>query len=223
MSADFQINYSEIKDKLHEIHKDLKEIPTKRKIVVTKEKSEFFPTSIIYKPRFIPSFKKINRKLRKILVSIFDRMNIILKPYSPDNFVNLKNIIDLDRNNKKSLIFLIENDTYKTDEVFGDYLVERKQEFFEINYIRREIKRKTLPNKSLNVDLNQLIQDDMILQIQNQFDYMWEIIEEEIERCEENFDVIKKRESIELDTLIMRLLNTNECAYLEFKSKMHEI
>ncbi len=223
MRADFQSDYSEIKVKLQEIHNELREIPTKRKIVFSKEESVIFPSSLVCKPRFSPSFKKINRKTRKTLVSIFDRMSIILKPYSPDNFVNLKDIIDTDKNNKKSLIFILENNTYKTDEVFGDYLVETKQNFFEISYIRREKKRKTLPNQSLNADLNKAIKNDIILQIQNQFDSMWQMIEEEIERCEQNFKITKKHESIEYITLIKRLLNTTECIYLEFKSKMYEI
>lgn len=223
MRADFQNNYSKIRAKLQEIQNELREIPTKRKIVVTKEESVFFPSSFVYRPRFSLSFKKINRKTRKILVSIFDRMSVILKPYSPDNFINLKDIIDTDKNNKKSLIFLLENNTYKTDEVFGDYLVETKQNFFEISYIRRKEKRKTIQNQSLNADLNKAIKNDIILQIQNQFDSMWQMIEEEIERCEQNFKITKKHESTEYITLIKRFLNTTECVYLEFKSKMYEI
>lgn len=223
MRADFQRDYSEIKAKLQEIHNELREIPTKRKLVVTKEESVIFPSSLVYKPRFRPIFKKMNRKTRKILVSIFDRMSIILKPYSPNNFVNLKDIIDTYKNNKKTLIFLLENNTYKTDEVFGDYLVEAKQNFFEISYIRRKEKRKILPNQSLNIDLNKIIKKDIILQIQNQFDSMWQMIEEEVERCEVNFEVIEKHESTEFDKLIKRLLNTKECEYLDFKFKMHEI
>lgn len=223
MRADFQNNYSKIRAKLQEIQNELREIPTKRKIVVTKEESVFFPSSFVYRPRFSLSFKKINRKTRKILVSIFDRMSVILKPYSPDNFINLKDIIDTDKNNKKSLIFLLENNTYKTDEVFGDYLVETKQNFFEISYIRRKEKRKTIQNQSLNADLNKAIKNDIILQIQNQFDSMWQMIEEEIERCEQNFKITKKHESTEYITLIKRFLNTTECVYLEFKSKMYKI
>ncbi len=223
MREDFQSNNSEIKGKLQEIHNELRDIPTKRKIVVTEEESMIFPSSFVYRPRFSPSFKKINRKTRKILISLFDRMSILLKPYSTDNFVNLKDIIDIDKNNKKSLIFLLENNTFKTDEVYGDYLVETKQIFFEISYIRRNKKRKTIPNQSLNVDLDEAIKNDIIFQIQNQFDSIWQIIEEEIERCEQNFNIKNEFESIEYINLIKRLLNINECAYLEFKSKMYEI
>jgi len=214
---------SNIKSGLLNIREKLIKIPEQRTLTYSFEQIEKNPPKCIYKPRFVPSYQLINQTIKTEFVNIIDKINLYLQKYSPDNFVNLKDIIDTNPENKNSIIYLLENDVYKTRYIYGDYLIEKKENHFEINYYRWDRKVISLPDKPLSLNLEVFVKSDAIKQIQTQFDKIWTILENEIDRCENQY-IYQLEEREEQDVkLIRQLLSLKECEYLDFKLYMYKL
>ncbi len=88
------------------------------------------------------------------------------------------------RVSKKSIIFLLEEDVWCTDEVYGKYLIEENQEEITISYSRRgrDLRQINLKIKDKS-KLKEWICNDAKQQIKNQFVFLWDKLETEIEVC----------------------------------------
>jgi len=223
MVSNFLEQISDTLNQLDQLRESLRKIPTQRNITCSSEEKQKSPLTWIYRPRFKPKSKLIPQKLKLDFIQLVDNINLHLKKYSPDNLANVVDILDVSGNNKKSIIFLLENNVYNTDEVYGDYLVEEFQDHYEIYYYRWEEKKQQLPNQNRSVDLEKFIVNDAVIQIQYQFDQLWKILENEIERCRAYYQSHKKKEQDEKIILIKRILETKECEYLDFKIAMYDL
>ncbi|HEC41068.1 hypothetical protein LCGC14_0473900 [marine sediment metagenome] len=88
------------------------------------------------------------------------------------------------RESKKSLIFLLEKDVWETSEVYGDYLIEKRDNHTIISYYRFNMKMKSFKIKvSEDSEIKAWILMDAVDQIINQFRYLWSKIETEIKTC----------------------------------------
>ena len=143
-------------------------------------------TEIIGKPRFSPANyiwpSELFSKLRNHLLNIW----YFFETYSFwfDDILKPILFIDKRRISKKSLIFLLERDVWCTDEVYGDYLIEKKQNSFVISYYRRKQKRKSFTiEKFSEKELEKWICDNAKQQIKDQLTNSWKLLEAEIETC----------------------------------------
>lgn len=85
---------------------------------------------------------------------------------------------------KKSIIFLLEKDVWETDEVYGDYLIEKKEDHSIISYHRFDKKIKSFNINTIeDLEIEAWIRKDAIKQIEEQFRYLWSKIETEIKTC----------------------------------------
>jgi len=85
---------------------------------------------------------------------------------------------------KKSIIFLLEKDVWETAEVYGDYLIKKKEDHTVISYHRFDKKIKSFNIKMIeDLEIENWICKDAIKQIKEQFDYLWSKIENEIKTC----------------------------------------
>ncbi len=214
---------SRIKSRVQYIKEVLLKIPEQRKLKCPFKQIEESPPKFIYKPRFVLTHEMITQNVKIELLKIIDDIHVYLKQYSTDNFVNLKDLIDTDPENKNSMIFLLENDVYKTDYIYGEYLVEVKEDYYEISYYRRDKKVLILPNQPKTTDLEDFIKNDAIKQIQTQFIKLWSVIENEIERCKNQYLSKLEIEKEEEVKLIKQLLVHKECEFLDFKSHMYKL
>lgn len=91
---------------------------------------------------------------------------------------------DTRRSDKSSVIFLLEHDVWETDEVYGDYLIEREGNSLNVSYYRREQRRRTRTIPLLEGDkLNDWLMEDARKQIREAFLVKWSLLELEIETC----------------------------------------
>ncbi len=223
MVGNFLEQISEILNQLDQLRESLRDIPSQRDISCTREEIHKNPPTWIYRPRFKPKFKLIPQEQKLVFIKLVDSINLHLKKYSPDNLTNLLDILDVSGNNKKSIIFLLENNVYNTNEVYGDFIVEEMQDHYEIYYFRREEKKNQLPTQDRSIDLEKFIKHDAIIQIQNQFDHLWAILVNEIERCKAYYQSNQKKDYDEKISFIKKLLETKECEYLDFKIAMYDL
>jgi len=163
--------------------KQLIEIPNKREL----EYIEDIENGVkVGKPRFkIPKFQWSTG----LLVNLRDHLQNIWNFFDKYSYWFDDTLIPLlytseRRVSKKSVIFLLEEDVWNTDEVYGKYLIEENQDELTISYSRRErsIKQITLKTKEES-KLKLWICNDAIRQIRNQFVYLWDKLETEIEVC----------------------------------------
>lgn len=83
-----------------------------------------------------------------------------------------------------SIIFLLESDVWETKEVFGDYLIEKKDQHTILSYHRFDRKFKTFEISTIDdLKIKKWIINDAINQIKNQFNYLWTKVETEIKIC----------------------------------------
>ncbi len=223
MADNFLKKISEIKNRMKSLKISLREIPKSRELNNTIEEFQNNSPAWIYKPRFKLKESPIPQEIKTELIQIIDEINLYLRKSSPDNFNLLKDIIDLTSENKNSIVFLLEKDVYQTNRVYGDYLVEKYQDYFEINYLRWNEKKKKLPNQALSIDLEKFIKEDALAQVQNRFEELWNVLENEIGRCENHYNSKKAlKNDIKLN-LIKNLLSSKESEYLDFKIAMYDI
>lgn len=86
------------------------------------------------------------------------------------------------RASKKSILFLLEMDLWQTDEVYGDYLIRKETSKTKIYYTRFGQKYNEKYIDTIDEqEIERWICKDAIIQIQNQFTYLWDKLKIDIE------------------------------------------
>ncbi len=199
-------------DSLLENHKKLYEqlieIPKNREMTYDEETKEGVKVG---KPRFKnPKYqwsKNLWVNLRDHLQNIWNFFNKY--SYWFDN--TLIPLLDTNerRVSKKSIIFLLEEDVWSTDEVYGKYLIDESQDGISISYSRRDRKIKQITFKTKDdSEIKEWICKDAIQQIQTQFVFLWNKLETEIQTCIEEIFHKPPKFSLEPDYLKEQLDKT---------------
>ncbi len=165
------------------LYEQLIEIPEKRKMIYVKKIKEGVKVG---NPRFTPPKFQWPEKLLVALRNHLQNIYNFFDKYSYWFDDTLIPILDTNerRASKKSVIFLLEEDVWSTDEVYGDYILEESRDGVSISYSRRDrkIKQITLKTKEES-EIKKNICKDAISQIQNQFVFLWNKLETEIRAC----------------------------------------
>ena len=167
------------------LYKELIQIPEKRKMIY---REEIDNNKLIVKPRF--KEKEYNWP-KQLLIDLRDHLQELWNYYELYSYwldPSLMLLLDYRtrKTSKKSVLFLLEMDVWQTDEVYGDYLIEKESDKTNISYTRFGQKYK---EKSLNTMDDRKIEDwicnDAVIQIQMQFKHLWEKLKKELEVCTE--------------------------------------
>ncbi len=130
-------------DNHKKLYDQLIEIPDKRDMMYLEEMEEGVKVG---KPRFNnPKYQWTTSLLVRVRDHLQNIRNFFDK-YSywfDDTLIPLLNT-DERRISKKSIIFLLEEDVWCTDEVYGKYLIEENQDCATISYSRRDRKIKKI-------------------------------------------------------------------------------
>ncbi|MEE9377457.1 MAG: hypothetical protein V3V33_05430 [Candidatus Lokiarchaeia archaeon] len=165
------------------LYKQLIEIPDKREIEYIEGIEEGVKVG---KPRFKNPKYQWSMSL---LVGLRDHLQNIWNFFDKYSYWFDDTLIPLlytseRRVSKKSIIFLLEEDVWNTDEVYGKYLIDENQDEITISYSRRERKMKQITLKTNEESkIKEWIFIDAIRQIKNQFIFLWDKLETEIEVC----------------------------------------
>ena len=170
------------------LYKKLIEIPENRVIVYHEEDDN---NDVIGKPRFK---EKEYDWPKKLLIELRDHLQEIwnffdLYSYWLDSTFLLLLDYKTRKISKKSILFLLEKDLWQTDEVYGDYLIQKEENKTMISYTRfgQKFKEKMLNTIEAN-EIEIYVCTDAKFQIQKQFTHLWEKMRKEIEVCmEEKF------------------------------------
>jgi len=87
------------------------------------------------------------------------------------------------KTSKKSIMFLLEKDLWETDEVCGDYLIEKniQKNMTIISYVRFNQSYHKFPLDTIDdKKIKDWIVEDAIKQIKEQFTFLWDKLEKEI-------------------------------------------
>jgi len=115
------------------------------------------------------------------------------------------------RVSKKSIIFLLEEDVWSTDEVYGKYLIEKREDVISISYSRRDRKLQQITLKTTEKsDIEEWICKDAIQQIKTQFEFLCNKLETEIQACIEEIYHKPPKFTLEPDYLKEQLDKTIE-------------
>ncbi len=163
------------------LYNQLIEIPDKRNMMYLEEMEEGVKVG---KPRFNdPKYQWTTSLLVRVRDHLQNIRNFFDK-YSywfDDTLIPLLNT-DERRISKKSIIFLLEEDVWCTDEVYGKYLIEENQDGATISYSRRDRKIKKINiNTKDDSEIKNWICKDAANQIKNQFKFLWGKLEIEIQ------------------------------------------
>ncbi len=172
---------------LLEAHKNLYEllikIPENRKMTYLEEIKKGVK---IGKPRFKnPKYQWT----KNLLVDLRDHLQNIWNFFDKYSYWFDDTLIPLlDTNerrvSKKSIIFLLEEEVWSTDEVYGKYIIEESQDGVTISYSRRDRRLQQIILKTKEEsEVKDWICKDAIRQIQSQFDFLWDKLETEIQAC----------------------------------------
>ena len=134
------------------------------------------------KPRFSPAFQSLKPALLRELMqhlqsicSLFDN-----NEYYYDDLIAFL-IQKQSFSEKGSIAFLLQHDVWETDEVYGLYLIDIREESTEISYYRRKTKyQPTTIRQTGKEEIEEYILNDAIKQIKRQFSYYWSSLEERI-------------------------------------------
>jgi len=215
----FIIQSNDLIKELNEILLILIKIPIDRKIIcnvkilkdkdlldiliqayqVDRENSDIF----IFKPRYSPDNKPLDTSLRSKVLKLFSDIKIYF-----NNFFVFKNLQvyrailnenSQEKNYKKSLFCLLEENTQKTDEIYGDYIY--------INKLRNE------PSNKLIVDIYATRRTEIREEI---------CIKKEFENIEATkeylMDYVKNRTRQEIEIKIEKLLGFIKLGIQEYES-----
>lgn len=188
-------------EKHTELSKKLVLIPENRKMTY---REEYDNTNLIGKPRF--KEKEYNWP-KRLLIELRDHLQELwnyFKLYSYWLDSSLLLLLDYRsrRASKKSILFLLEMDLWQTDEVYGDYLIEKETSKTKIYYTRFGQKYNEKYIDTINEqEIERWICKDAIIQIQNQFTYLWDKLKIEIELCMEEKFRKQPKLTISLDYL----------------------
>lgn len=158
---------------------ELKQIPKTRAMTYHTERSE---GHLIAKPRFDPPNyvwpSKLLSKVQNHLQKIWDFFE---RSQGVDTITRALIHPEERRSSKNSIIFLLERDIWCTDDVYGDYLIEKTTKSLVISYYRRGQKRKqfSLPSMT-DTEIEAWICNDARQQIEAHFSYLWKYLETEI-------------------------------------------
>lgn len=165
------------------LREQLIEIPDKREMEYQEEKED---GERIGKPRFKQSQYDWSEEL---LTNLRDHLQDIWNFFNQYSYWFDNTIIPLiaseeRRMSKKSIIFLLENDVWSTDEVYGKYLIEKRRDGMVISYFRRaqKIRQYKLPTMN-DTEVKSWICNNAVNQIKSQFDFLWNKLETEINAC----------------------------------------
>ena len=167
------------------LYKKLIQIPEKREIIYREETDNY---KVIGKPRF--KEKEYNWP-KQLLIEIRNHLQELWNYFELHSYwLNPSLLLLLDsrtrKASKKSIIFLFEMDVWQTDEVYGDYLIEKETYITKISYTRFEQKyREKLLNTIDNLEIENWICKDAVVQIQTQFTHLWDKLKKEVEVCME--------------------------------------
>lgn len=168
-----------------ELLKKLIQIPLKREMVY---REDFENDHIIKKPRFKQiEYEWSSILLRDLHIHLQDIFLFFEKYYFwyDDTLVPL---IDkrFRRTSKKSIIFLLEKDLYATDEIYGDYLIEKNEDKTRVSYYRRNKKIRQFELSSTDSkEIKEWICNNAVGQIQEQLKFLWNRLKTEIKVCME--------------------------------------
>ena len=196
-------------DNHKKLYEQLIEIPERREMIYFEEMKEGVRFG---NPRFKnPKYQWITR----LLIDVRDHLQNIWNFFSKysywfdDTLIPLLNT-DERRISKKSIIFLLEEDVWCTDEVYGRYLIEENQDGITISYSRRERKMPQISLKSKDgSEIKDWICEDAKNQIRNQFKFLWGKIETEIEVCIDEIFHKQPKLTLKLDYLKNQLEKTH--------------
>ncbi len=170
-------------DNHKKLYEQLIEIPQKREMMYIEEMEGSIKVG---KPRFRnPKYQWIPI----LLVDVRDHLQNIWNFFSKYSFwfdCTLIPLLNMDerRISKKSILFLLEEDVWCTDEVYGKYLIEETKDGTMISYSRRDRKIKQITLKPrIDSEIKDWICKDAINQIKNQFIFLWDKLETEIQVC----------------------------------------
>jgi len=156
-------------------------IPETRKLVYRLDTIE---NMRIGKPRFDPGLyewpKKLYQELRDHLQEVRNFFDINSFWYDS----SLRPILDADKRriSKRSIIFLLERDIWETDEVYGDYLIEKKENTTIISYYRRDHKIQSFKLETTeDTEIKKWICQDAVRQIKDQFRFLWNSLTTELQ------------------------------------------
>ena len=193
-----------------QLYKQLIEIPENREMTYVEEIKEGVK---IGKPRFKNPKYQWSKNL---LVDLRDHLQNIWNFFDKYSYWFDDTLIPLlDTNerrvSKKSIIFLLEEDVWSTDEVYGDYLIEENQDGVSISYSRRDrkLQQRTLKTREKS-DIKEWICKDAIRQIQTQFEFLWNKLENEIQASIEEIFHKPPKYTLEPDYLKEQLDKTIE-------------
>ena len=172
---------SELLNEHKALYESLCKVPFERKMRYTQMSYNSYK---IGKPRFqTPKFALKIGLINRVLAHFLQvEQYFQMKNYNPRGEIN--SILDpvQTRINKSSPIFLLENDTWATDAVYGDYHIERIDDFTKIFHFRRNQKINQVEFNGGNVE--DVIKDDARNQILNEFTRLWKFIKEELQIAE---------------------------------------
>jgi hypothetical protein len=185
-----------------ELYNELIAIPDSRKVIfridaVNKKK--------IGKPRFDPPTFKLPEEIAISLRNHLQNIWNFFSKYSywfDDTIIPLIHINER-RTSKKSIFYLLEQDTWCTDEIYGDYLIEKTTQHTNIYYFRRNQKRKKfqLSSTSSDEEIKDWICNNIVTQIKSQIKFIWNSLEKEISICQNEEYIRLKSNLITLDEL----------------------
>ena len=145
----------------------------------------------IGKPRFDPPKARLPMKLDQELFNFLSKLKLYFQYCNYEFGILIKVLLDTkqSRESKLSPIFLIENDVWCTDNVYGDYLIVNENDISVFYYRRKQKRKEVSVNKK---DLKGSIISNTKKQMVTQFNYIWNYLRNEIELAGEkkNFSSI---------------------------------
>ena len=157
------------------------QIPEKRDLIYREKLDK--NNKLIGKPRFkVKEFdwpQELSIELRDHLQGLWNYFQ--LYSYWLDSSLLLLLDYRTRKASKKSIIFLLGMNVWQTDEVYGDYLIKKGKNTTKIYYTRFGNKYNEFNLQSVDDgEIEAYICKDAIKQIQQQFTYLWEKLEQEI-------------------------------------------
>jgi hypothetical protein len=194
------------------LYKKLIQIPESREVIF---RIDIEKDLSIGKPRFV---KRKYKWPNEILTELHNHLEDVWSFFDSYSYWVENSLISLisytkRSESKKSIIFLLENNVWETDEVYGDYLIEKMEGFSTVSYFRFNKKIKSFKiNTTEKSKIEKWICHDAISQIQEQFSYLWSKIETEIKTCIKEKYHKKPKLLISSDYLIEQLNKTKDVA-----------
>jgi len=196
---------NELLEKHQKLGVKLREIPYKREMGVTFNKKNSLS---IAKPRFTEPKYSWPKTLLESLLNHLQEIWDFLQQYHYYFDEKVISFIHKDyrRSRKDSIIFLLERDVWETDEVYGDYLIERDKAKIIVSYYRRNERRRSFELKLSDEELRNWIIEDARKQIITSFNYKWGLLKTEIDTCANGLHIREISKPLNHEDLISQTL-----------------